>query len=929
MPSFSPSDYARGLLRFLQVKPEFDKELWDASVKEVIDTMPYATNMTFDEAVEDAILNVGNRFVSGYWSKYARKTNTKNEALRNPECLQEIRNRIREGRFTPFTMSLKDELLKPGKIARTFLPIGLDVLVACRMVYGNFLVAMQAESPAGINYAAKDYAYVIDQMGQNLFGKNMRQGSSDASGADTSIKSDHKEPVYRHRDDHIINGDYGLGPDFDAEAFRLALREFLCEPVVHYFDGMLVRIQGNPSGNFLTICDNSIIFRVVHVYTYKLIQRDFPDFEPVKYCVFVTGDDSDWGMDDDLFDLYMEYYKKASQQLGFKIGDFEFNKNIEYCGFRFRKIGGLWRRVAAHPQRVFDALFYSSVVDYNETCAIVQSLLGNYWWDMDVRHELQLFRAYLCKPEVREPYESFSWQSDSQLELSNSITPLKAEASVNRSTGKTSSRFYERNMAPKKNNNKNNKSGKKASASSGLSQQERIAINRASAMSERMVSMSEFGHQAPLIRKYSAFIMDPNSHRGVNGPANGLRAAQPRTLPLDITLSGSDNAKVYDVLVAIDCRRTQIHQFIKNVTDGGNFVYSGSEPLSNYLSVSEYNDFRVLACRMTASNETHDAGSSVVSGHLMSAQLTGVDSWDNLSESVIRKRAYFGVVEGAGSLDPVTDFFIPTQQSTIPRPASGNGSISSGADHVLSFDNSTVGHPRSFDDSVGNGFFILDVNIDNPEVSVSAGVHHMPLKYTGPVRIQGWLRSDSGGATNEVITYVIYRLSPIDGTEFQADVGTLTTVAGSGAFLTTLDTRDDTDGMISRITLANSSGAAMNSIVGNIRLVFEEGDDDASDVLLLGAYGVSGAQSVRFKGTLALDAEPNEERYLEQPPPPCLLTMGEFALAVRPFLMSTSSAGALTFREALHGAAKFGRGALKVGKTVGQVAEKLAVLGVL
>lgn len=156
-PSFDPGDASQGLFRFVQPAIEnYDPLAWKLACELVLMHAPFSTNMTLEEAFEDAMTCVGNRMATGIWRAYAPDTGTKLEALLNPICREEIKRRIVSGNYSSYTVALKDELLKPEKIPRTFLPVGLDVLVASRMVYGNWLLAFQAMGPDGINYALKD-----------------------------------------------------------------------------------------------------------------------------------------------------------------------------------------------------------------------------------------------------------------------------------------------------------------------------------------------------------------------------------------------------------------------------------------------------------------------------------------------------------------------------------------------------------------------------------------------------------------------------------------------------------------------------------------------------------------------------------------------------------------------------------------------------
>jgi hypothetical protein len=384
----------------------------------------------------------------------------------------------------------------------------------------------------------------------------------------------------------------------------------------------------------------------------------------------------------------------------------------------------------------------------------------------------------------------------------------------------------------------------------------------------------------------------------------------------------------------LDLLRVGVHYYTRDVTAAGDFIYVGSLDLSEFMAINDYNDIRALAASVLVSNETSDAGSSVVSGHAMSVQLTSLDDPGRVTESSLRKRALFGVQEGSNPNQALRDIFVPTERSIVPRTALENGSIRSGEDHVLMFETGeSAGSARSLDDgALAQGEFMLDLNVDNPTTSVAKGVHYLPPRYSGPVVVAGSVRptvSDSGAIG---LTVKVYRLDPTDGTE--SAVNSVNFDIEQDANAVAINMRDDSDGIISRITIENSDSTTSTlANNGNLRVVFEGGNDSFGDCMVFGWFGASGAQSIRFKGTLALDAEPGEGRYLEQPPPPCVLTKGEFALAVRPLTMAKRGkmmhAQAASFRGFLDGAAKVGKNIIKGAEAVLSVGEKAALLGLL
>jgi hypothetical protein len=879
---------------------------------------PFSTNMTLEEAFEDAMTCVGNRMATGIWRAYAPDTGTKLEALLNPICREEIKRRIVSGNYSSYTVALKDELLKPEKIPRTFLPVGLDVLVASRMVYGNWLLAFQAMGPDGINYALKDAPTEIRDMGELFYTPGSIVFSSDASGADNTIHSCHKQALYEVRDSKITNVSYGSlddVPGWDPVTFRRKLRDYLVKSKVHFCDGTIFEVEGNMSGALLTINDNSIIFRTVHYYT-LLVNPDLAELDAsgeLDLRVKTTGDDCFVGVREEHFEAYFQAYKKAGAELGFIIGDYQFGEDAEYCGFRFRRLPHGWVRVAAHPQKIWDTLRYNKSKCSYDTCAVVQSLLINYWWDAEIRDTLVQFRAFLSESMALSGQTPFTWMLDGDIEDLNRPARVVFESSMfyefNRSaTVKSTFSVLFHAMAPKKNNK--NKSGKKAQAASGLRQPERQAM----AMSDPL------GHNMGLVQAYSGFISNPRKHGPIPGPSDGGRYAVPRSLDVDITMSGTTAGSTYNHIVVVDLRTGLIHKYTQDVTASGNFVYQGRVDLDEYLSVSEFNDIRVNAAELVVSNETIDAGSNVVSGHTSLCQLTSLDDPAALTEGLLKKRSFgYGYLEG-GMEQPLRITALPTAKMMVPRPFKDNGSQVSGDDHVLMFDTAGSGL-RGIDTgtSLAQDANLLDVAAANVEGSAN-GVHHLAPIYSGPVRVSIYCDSAVAGAGSTRIGVRIQRYN---------DAGVLTTTtelssATADNYAADYVVRDDGNGVIGNIEVYNDDATATTFAESSVSITFEGGADDCADVLIAGAWGVSGAQSIRFRPFMCLDCEPNESRYLEQQPAPCLLTNAEAALAIRPLLLAGSqTAHAMSMDKFLAGARKFGKGALTAAEQAGRIAKRV------
>jgi len=698
-PTVHPGEVGIGISRFSRHTPNFDHEIWERAVSLTLANAPRSFTMSFDDAVQSAIHATGDKFVTGIWSRFADQTKSKRSALANPECIALIKHNIVNRKFSSYTVALKDEQLVPEKVRRLFMPVGLDVLVCCHMVFNRWLdQCQQLEDLGGINYSSKDNPRVVNQMGENLFRYGASQASTDASSADSTIRAAHKRPVYSVVSSLISSEPTGLedlfdvdGKPFDFSVVRSALDEFLIQPSVHLPNGSIVTIEGNASGGYRTLIDNSIIF--ASSVRYALLRCD-PAFASLLNLYFrVTGDDVIMSGNYEQFEEWLKFYLSMCNELGFIIGTIEHGFSSEFCGFVFRTISdagtSLYRRVVADPFKCLDPIINNrSEGDYAVSCDICQSLLITFWWDPVTREWLQAFRAFLSEYAVKEHLVSYTWMHDSKIVALQSPARLVFETVscvIYNSVLKMSLPNAKKSLPKKKKGPKQPKPRSSApyvvQAASRAPQQRRIMVKAASGYESR----------------YGDYLRDATIATG--GPADGARYAEVRAIKLDEAINGATAASKYNILFALDSLRPAIHKFVQDVTAAGVFVYKGDLSLSGVIALEDYNDVRLSSAQGVIASETVDAGSNVVSGHFHALQTGSIDDFSSITEDELRAREVGIIMETPDALSPAASYFIPTEKSMTPRPLISQATRPASDDKVFVFD---VIDGTSSDDTLNN-----------------------------------------------------------------------------------------------------------------------------------------------------------------------------------------------------------------------------------
>lgn len=400
-PKFEKWHYAQGFLQFMRTKPSwtpdplfvqcmtFGHRRW----------LQLSHMLTLEEAVDQVSQSCGSSFTTGKWMRYGA---LKRDALSDPDCILELRRCLKERDFGNFTLSLKDEVLPPGKTPRLFMPGDLALLVACYMCYGPLIDNLMTLPHVVTNYFLKDYPSEFASMHANLsVHSNIR--SADASGADTTMSSAIRRVLYRARREFVDV------KDEDSRSLLLAVEEALIHPTVMDPRGRLYSVEGNPSGAFTTLLDNSFVFYILHLYVWASSGRDLSDFEK-NITLYVTGDDCVWSHSNDWYDAA---FLATSHRLGFVFKEIEEGYDeVTYCQMAFSIQKGKPVQVR-DMQRCVDALWYTFSDDYIPTCSTVQSLLLIHWWS-PARGLLLSFRSFLLRRSEGQP--KFSWLTNEEIQ---------------------------------------------------------------------------------------------------------------------------------------------------------------------------------------------------------------------------------------------------------------------------------------------------------------------------------------------------------------------------------------------------------------------------------------------------------------------------------------------------------------------------------
>ncbi len=393
-PRFDRWHYAQGFTQFMRARPswvpdaDFTKSMRWAHRR----WFSLSPMLSLHEAVAQVITSCGSSFTTGKWMRFGA---TKREALINPECLDELERCIREHDFGYFSLSLKDEILAEGKTPRLFLPGDLALLVASYMCYGPLIDNLMTLPHLVTNYFLKDYPSEFASMFANL-SKHENVRSADASGADTTMMSAIRRELYHARREFVDV------PDAVSHSLLRAVEDALICPKVVDPRGGTYTIEGNPSGAFTTLLDNSFVFYVLHLYVWVRSGHRLEDFEK-NVTLYVTGDDCIWSHSSGWYD---DAFMHISSEMGFVFKEVEEGfGEVSYCQMAFSVQNGVAVQTRDY-QRAVDALWYTFSDSYEATCCTVQSLLLLHWWS-PARGLLLSFRSFLLKRSRGHP--KFTW----------------------------------------------------------------------------------------------------------------------------------------------------------------------------------------------------------------------------------------------------------------------------------------------------------------------------------------------------------------------------------------------------------------------------------------------------------------------------------------------------------------------------------------
>lgn len=895
LPEFSLSAYWYGITQFIRPAPVFRDAEWFHAVDHYFSQIGvYAPTIPFDEAVRRA--SEGG-WATGHWSRYAPQTGLKSEALSNPLCLKEIRRRLRSYDFSAYTFSLKDEMAKRGRFPRLFTPVGLDVLVASWMVYGAWIDRFQVHSRYGVCYTEKNDAGFVQRMGARLQG---HVTSTDVSGADTSICCRLKAAVYYRRDECVHTSSADIFDTIEEyDYFRKALVSYLIEPKVNApispharsTHGLMLQLEGNLSGSLLTLLDNSIIFRCLH-----LVASFRVGLHPE---VFVTGDDSIWAFEDDEESLaYLNAYKKVAADYGFRHDEFLDGKKAEFCGFHIRKLGEYYVRVPIG--RVADALLYNFCESDDQMCSAVNSLIIDYYFHPD-RSYLTLYRSVLS-----ERHE-YAWSSDRDIRGLLLPPVIHAEAFLQ---GKSPFSAFKRELTM------NATQSKSAKARARRAAKKAGAIPPAKAAStignQRLTAKAADGLPS-LAAAYAAFLRDPSVKLG--GPATGARYAEVRTVRSSTNRSVSSGGASVNYWAIFDLLAARI--FLLKQVVGTDLCPKVAGELSwdDVISFNEYADQRVSSAVIKMANNTLDAGTGKITGHFSAGQFAALDDLcTDLDEIELRARAVPGSWRETDDVStPASCWMIPSESSFVARPVPGNQAQDLGADHRLFY--GVVVEADGFAcfadgaRAANDHVFIADY-LGGFGTPTANGYHHLPLRYSGPVDINMAIGMTLGTAGAATFRCEVSRLQP-DGSIVVDVADVLTTLSSAYANTTgvvnQVQFRSVGSGLITRIDIDTINAMTVSSTGGGVELVMHGGGDMMSDTLIVAAYGIADGQECKVSYDACLDLTPGPARRLEQPPV-CLPLPQHVAsdVAIQLARERSMAAHALSLGDILRGVSKIG-----------------------
>lgn len=159
----------------------------------------------------------------------------------------------------PFMINLKDELRKPGKLARVFGAGPLDLLLLCYRYFGSFIAWYQRNrisngSTLGINSYSNEWTRLAMHLKYPVI------LAGDFKQFDLS---QHPDIVYKLKS--IIDRFYGDCPNEEKMVRSVLFMDVIC-PLYVYGDTMYESNGGLPSGHLLTATVNTLFNSVLQIY---------------------------------------------------------------------------------------------------------------------------------------------------------------------------------------------------------------------------------------------------------------------------------------------------------------------------------------------------------------------------------------------------------------------------------------------------------------------------------------------------------------------------------------------------------------------------------------------------------------------------------------------------------------------------------------
>jgi hypothetical protein len=837
---------------------------------------------------------------------------------------------------------------------RLFAPCALDQLVFARMIF-QLLAESFLDSTS---YEVAFHCYNDPNHVQEVYRRHKGfkwHVSCDAKFSDTSIV---KFLVY-----HIV---LGLLERIDAswlEGRREEFAYFFTVFLMHHPDGIFYLMEGVPSGGFLTIIINTILYAASVRYA---ANRHGVVVENMQ-----TGDDSLFSSDREDFH---KLYDDCCHELGLFHKEYHVSNSFfghEFCGATYEPVTYRGLRFIARralTEKVWGSLAWTRTSDVEEASK-VQSLLFLYAWNEEVFPKLMAFREFLIRggslfnfatgtyykqfhlpqpirPESCESAEfrqwsrrfifATAWEPFKNSPLWNIPRRIVPQSSLSQNNFSflmplTAKQRKALANAPKKAKRKlkasfQSQTAMAASYSRPLKRSKRPANQMAQAASVPPVYDSK-------IASYIRMLISPSSVI-IGEPTDGLRLADIRVDKDRLGFTSSASGK-HNFALIYEPHSNTLSTWHQRVGTDDSLWCTALYDLSDadHLDLAEHADWCLAGFSMKAASSTLASGSQQVSGYPFAFQASSLDSFKVFTtyRTISKSGVKGGVNIGNGPNTVASMFLLPRGASFTPKPihtddqdvpnpvrkiARGASSSSSstpfGPQGGITCPASSTTALADFETCEAGTNFFYSLSIDNATEDASIGKYVLKAKYTGGVQVQ--CHAESTDTAWTLCVYVVRE---------STSAGTRTVQAyefvgqGSTIGIGDLNATDEEEGLIVGVYLAARTtgklpGAELSSN-SNIAVVLEGGQDAGTDVMVCGWLGADADQQIDLSYEIQVSAKPGAQRENEPRPDPLPLRIQDIEPALDYIAAMRDGSGPDIFGEPAHASSSFFRKGLRAG----------------